>query len=48
MSALPPKGDICGALCDVRFVPKADSRDAAINAALRTDFAYFLLTADLA
>jgi hypothetical protein len=24
MSALPPKADMCGALCDVRFVPIAD------------------------
>ena len=24
MSALPPKADMCGALSDVRFVPKAD------------------------
>jgi len=24
MSALPPKADICSALGDVRFVPKAD------------------------
>ena len=26
MSALPPKADMCGALADVRFVPKADIR----------------------
>ena len=25
MSALPPKADMCSALGDVRFVPKADS-----------------------
>ena len=24
MSALPPKADMCGALANVRFVPKAD------------------------
>jgi hypothetical protein len=24
MSALPPRADMCGALGDVRFVPKAD------------------------
>jgi hypothetical protein len=24
MSALPPKADMCSALADVRFVPKAD------------------------
>ena len=24
MSALPPKADVCSALGDVRFVPKAD------------------------
>jgi hypothetical protein len=24
MSALPPKADICSAVADVRFVPKAD------------------------
>ena len=29
MSALPPKADMCSALADVRFGPKADSRDAA-------------------
>src|SRR5215813_11040629 len=29
MSALPPKADMCGATGDVRFGPKADSRDAA-------------------
>ena len=25
MSALPPKADVCGALADVRFGPKADN-----------------------
>jgi hypothetical protein len=24
MSALPPKADMCGAICNVRFGPKAD------------------------
>jgi hypothetical protein len=34
MSALPPKADIGTQPRDVRFVPKADSCSAAINAAL--------------
>ena len=36
MSALPPKADMCGALGDVRFVPKADisSFDHLVGAAL--------------
>ena len=29
MSALPLKADICGALADVRFVPKADIRTSS-------------------
>ena len=29
MSALPPKADMCGAIRDVRFVPKADMGSAA-------------------
>ena len=29
MSALPPKADMCSALGDVRFVPKANSCTAA-------------------
>jgi hypothetical protein len=33
-SDLPPKADIAGRRLDVRFVPKADSCSAAINAAL--------------
>src|SRR5262245_66394259 len=31
MSALPPKADICSALPDVRFGPKADIRAAQIG-----------------
>jgi len=34
MSALPPKADIRADDQDVRFVPKADSYTAAINALL--------------
>jgi hypothetical protein len=34
MSALPPKAGIAGCNRHVRFVPKADSCTAAINAAL--------------
>ena len=29
MSALPPKADMCSALADVRFVPKADIAPSA-------------------
>ena len=36
MSALPPKADIAECVQDVHFVPKADSRSAAINARLTT------------
>jgi hypothetical protein len=41
MSALPPKADIEQRGHDVRYVPKADSCTAAINAALRTGIAGF-------
>ena len=36
MSALPPKADICGAITNVRFVPRADSCDAADGVAVRS------------
>jgi hypothetical protein len=39
MSALPPKADIARRQLDARFVPKADSCTAAINAVLRTGIA---------
>ena len=32
MSALPPKADICGAIANVRFVPKADIKPLALLA----------------
>src|SRR5215472_9266983 len=40
MSALPPKADIGTQSRDVRFVPKADSCTAAINAKLKRGSAY--------
>jgi hypothetical protein len=40
MSALPPKADIAGRQWDVRFVRKADSCTAAINAKLKRGSAY--------
>src|SRR6516162_11188430 len=40
MSALPPKADMDQSGCDVRFVPKADSCTAAINAKLKRGSAY--------
>jgi hypothetical protein len=36
MSALPPKADIGGDGCDVRFVPLADSRSAAKDRVIRS------------
>jgi hypothetical protein len=41
MSALPPKADIRVRRSDVRFVPKADSCTAAIDAELMTSIAGF-------
>ena len=35
MSALPPKADMCSALGDVRFVPKADIACHSINSSAR-------------
>jgi len=40
MSALLPKADIPERDCHVRFVPKADSCTAAINAKLKRGSAY--------
>ena len=31
MSALPPKVDMCSALCDVRFVPTADISQVSVG-----------------
>src|SRR5262245_56705435 len=36
MSALPPKADICRALADVRFGPKADSCSAGKEIVIRS------------
>src|SRR5262249_1611987 len=35
LSALPPKADMCGALADVRFGPKADIRVYSITSSAR-------------
>jgi hypothetical protein len=43
MSALPPKADISSALCDVRFVPKADIERGSLDdlvSQLHNGFAY--------
>jgi hypothetical protein len=47
MSALPPKADIGTQPRDVRFVPKADSCTAAINAEFRTGIAGFSPVVDV-
>jgi hypothetical protein len=47
MSALSPKADIVHEGSDVRFVPKADSCTAGINARLRTGIAEFSPVVDV-
>ena len=42
MSALPPKADMCGAIKDVRFVPKADISFAATRLHRGNNISYFL------